>query len=186
MLIRGFILSTFLLIYLPSHTSAQNFKAYLIGGFTISQIEGDKLTGYNKAGFVVGGATSFSMNDRWSLQQEIVYSQRGSRASEEEFFADDFTTLRLDYIDVLLLPMYHINDRWRVLAGFGYGVFLNAKSDIQTKVSFTHDLFATAGAQYHLGHKWWGSLRLQFSMVDVIVTRGALNNSINFMLRYQL
>ena len=169
-----------------SQIHAQNFSAYLIGGFNISQIEGDKLTGYNKAGVVAGGATNFRLNDNWSLQQEIVFYQRGSRASDEELDADDFTKLRLDYIDILFLPVYHIVQKWSISGGVGYGVFLSSESDFQTGVDFTGDLFLTLGPQYQLTDNWLAAVRIQFSMLDVIDNRDALNNSLNLTLRYQL
>lgn len=181
-----FYLSLFIFLISSSKSLSQNFKGYLIGGFNISQIEGDKLTGYNKAGFVVGAATNFELSEQWSFQQEIVFYQRGSRASEEEFLADDFTELRIDYIDILLLPQYKINQSWSILGGAGYGVFVNAKSDFRTGVDFTGDLFLSVGPQYQLANKWAAAIRIQFSMLDVIDNRDALNNSLNFTLRYQL
>lgn len=186
MLIKHLLLIITFLVAISGQSLAQNFNAYIIGGFNISQIEGDKLTGYNKSGFIVGGATNFKLNDQWGFQQEIVYYQRGSRASDTELNADNFTELRIDYIDVLLLPQYLINENWSILCGPGYGFYLNDKSDFNTGVTFTGDLFFVLGPQYKLSEKWISSVRVQYSILDVIDNRDALNNSINFTLRYKL
>ncbi len=167
--------------------NSQNFNAYFIGGFNVSQIEGDKLSGYNKAGFVIGGATNFKLNDQWHLQQEIVYYQRGSRATDAEFDLDNFTVRRIDYIDFLLLPNYRFNQQWSIIGGLGYGVFVNVKSDIdEDKSQFKGDLFATLGPQYTLGERWTANIRLQFSMLPILDNQDAFNNSISFTLRYKI
>ncbi|QSE97081.1 outer membrane beta-barrel protein [Fulvivirga lutea] len=178
-----FLLSAF---YFTS-IQAQNFRAYIIAGFNVSQIEGDELSGYNKAGLIFGGATNFKLDEKWSFQQEIVYYQRGSRATDEELEADDFTKLRVDYIDISILPVYHIDEKWSVIGGLGYGFFIDVVSDLNAERSvFENDLFFALGPQYQLSYKLLASIRLQFSTITVLDFQDAYNNSINFTIRYKL
>ena len=58
--------------------SAQTFSAMLVGGFNLSQIDGDKLGGFNKIGFNTGARVSAKLSDRWSLSTEFLYSQQGA------------------------------------------------------------------------------------------------------------
>lgn len=166
---------------------SQNFKAYIIGGVSISQIEGDKLSGYNKLGFEGGLATSFIINDSWSLQQELVFNQRGSRATDKELHLDNFTELRLDYIDFMLLPVYSINEQWSIIGGLGYGFFVQYKSDFEREKSdFKNDLFVTVGPQYHVSDNLLLLVRIKFSMVPVFNNQDAYNNSLSLTARFKL
>ena len=169
-----------------SSANSQNFNAYIIGGFSISQIEGDKLSGYNKLGFVGGLATKFKIDDKWSFQQELVYNQRGSRATDKELFLDNFTELRIDYIDFMLLPVYSINEKWDVVGGLGYGFFVQYTSDFdRDKSDFRGDFFATAGPQYNLSEHLSLLGRIKFSMIPIFSNQDAYNNSLSFTARYK-
>lgn len=166
---------------------AQNFDAYLIGGVSFSQIDGDRLSGYNKAGLVAGGATSFELSEGWSLQQEIVYYMRGSRATDEQLSLDNFSFRRLNYLDLTILSNHALNDEWSIIGGLGYGVFVNVKSDVpEFKELYRADLFGTIGAQYMLSEKWYVILKGQYSVRSANKAFNAFNNSLSLSLRYRM
>lgn len=168
-------------------TQAQTFEAHAIGGVSFSQIDGDKLSGYNKAGLLVGGATSFKLKNGWSIQQEIVYYMRGSRATDAQLTLDNFAVKRLDYIDLIALANYMLNDEWSIVGGLGYGAFVSIKSDVAAdKSQYQSDWFGTLGAQYKLSDKWVAVLKGQYSIVSVFKSQNAFNNSLNLSLRYRL
>jgi opacity protein-like surface antigen len=170
-----------------SFSYAQNFDAFIIGGLNVSQIEGDKLSGYNKAGIIFGGATRFVLKEGWSLQQEIVYYQRGSRATDKELNNDNFSIKRLDYIDILLLANYAINEDWSVIGGLGFGAFVNVKSDVvEDRSVYKSDIFGTLGVQYQLSEKWFAMFKGQYSLQTTSKIQDAYNNSLNLSLRYRL
>ncbi len=176
-----------LTIFISNTAVSQNFNAFIIGGFNVSQIEGDKLSGYNKAGIIFGAATRFKIKDTWSFQQEIVYYQRGSRATDKELDADNFSFKRLDYIDILLLGNYMINDNWSVIGGLGIGAFIHVKSDVvENKSVYKPDLFGTLGAEYALSQKWVAAFKAQYSLQTISKIQDAYNNSLNLSLRYSL
>ena len=181
------IFSFIIFLLSQSAIQAQNFEAYVIGGFDVSQIDGDKLSGYNKGGAVFGGATAFKLNDSWKLLQEITYYQRGSRATDEQLSLDNFSIRRVDYIDFSLLGNHSFNDQWGLLVGVGYGVFVNVKSDInEDKSLYNGDLFLTIGPQYILSEVLSAALKLQYSVLPIIKNQDAYNNSINLTLRYKM
>lgn len=178
------LISIFLI---SAEINAQNFEAYLIGGFDVSQIDGDKLSGYNKGGAVFGGATAFKLNDEWKLQQEITYYQRGSRATDEQLSLDNFSIRRVDYIDLSLAGHHSFNEKWSLLAGAGYGVFINVKSDVkEDKSLYNGDLFLTVGPQYALSEVLSAAIKLQYSVLPIFKNQDAYNNSINLTLRYKM
>lgn len=180
-------ITIFLAVIVSSEISAQNFEAYLIGGFDVSQIDGDKLSGYNKGGAVFGGATAFKLNEEWKLQQEITYYQRGSRATDEQLSLDNFSIRRVDYIDFSLAGHHFFNNNWSLLAGAGYGVFVNVKSDVkEDKSLYKGDLFLTIGPQYALSEVLSAAIKLQYSVLPIFKNQDAYNNSINLTLRYKM
>jgi len=176
------------LIFLLTTTVSygQNFEAYIIGGVSFSQIDGDKLAGYNKVGLVAGGMTSFELKGGWSFQQEIVYYQRGSKATVEQLSLDNFSIKRLDYIDIIAQAKYALNDKWGLLAGLGYGAFVNVKSDVtENKSLYKSDLFGTIGVEYQLTDNLFTVLKGQYSMLSIFEIQNAYNNSLNVSLRYK-
>ena len=51
----------------------QDFKGGIILGLSTSQVSGDDLAGFNKAGLIFGGFTNRILSSRNSLQLEIIY-----------------------------------------------------------------------------------------------------------------
>ncbi|MFZ1749084.1 MAG: hypothetical protein WAU01_02785, partial [Saprospiraceae bacterium] len=60
---------------------AQHFKATAILGINASQIDGDTLFGYNKAGITAGARLSYQNTGKIDVALEMLYSQRGSSVS---------------------------------------------------------------------------------------------------------
>ena len=58
-----------------------------------------------RTGLNVGGFASIPFNARFAFQPEVLYSQQGSKASEDGFEA----TLKLDYVNVPLLVKINLS-----------------------------------------------------------------------------
>ena len=80
---------------------------YIYGiGLSTSQVSGDDLAGFNKAGLVFGGFTNRILSNRNSLQLEIVYIQKGSRNPDiinEESENYNKPYINLSYIEIPIL-----------------------------------------------------------------------------------
>lgn len=175
------------LLILANISYGQGFEAYVIGGVNFSQIDGDKLSGYNKIGLVVGGVTSFKLKGGWSFQQEIIYSQRGSRATSKQLSFDNFSIKRLDYIDVIAQVHKVIKDKWGFIGGIGYGVFIKVKSDVtEDKALYKFDLFPTIGVEHQLADNLFAVIKAQYSFKTIFETQNAWNNNLSLSLRYRL
>ena len=70
---------TSLFILCFTMTSAQNFDAGLIGGFSTSQVTGDNLSGFDKLGSRFGAYISYPINKKMSYQMEMQFLQKGSK-----------------------------------------------------------------------------------------------------------
>ena len=57
---------------------AQNFGGGLILGLSTSQVGGDNLGGFNKAGLLVGAFVNIPISELLSFQMEMTYIQKGS------------------------------------------------------------------------------------------------------------
>jgi hypothetical protein len=84
--------------------SAQKFEGGIIAGLSASQVAGDKLSGYNKAGIFGGGYVALHLNERSALRLELDYIQKGSRknANADSLNYDSYL-MRLNYVEMPLL-----------------------------------------------------------------------------------
>lgn len=94
-------------------------RAYPSIGATLSQIRGDELRGFKKAGVTVGFGTLFSLDDkdRWHMSIEACFSQRGSKNRTITPYA--LYGLTLNYVDIPV--SFHFTDPYGGMT-FGIGV----------------------------------------------------------------
>ena len=104
---------------------AQTFKATVLAGFNMSQIEGDRLAGYRKLGFNAGAKISADLSDRWSLSTELAFSQQGARRGTTDF-SSDFDRIHYNFVEVPVLA--HFSDwKLKVGAGLSYARLINSE-----------------------------------------------------------
>lgn len=89
---------------------AQEFKAGLLGGITTTQVSGDGLAGFDKAGITLGGYVERNMSKAFSLAFEINYIQKGSRSSVDPN-SNYFYRMRLSYIEIPLTIHLHFKNK---------------------------------------------------------------------------
>lgn len=101
---------------------AQRFRGEIIGGLAASQVSGDELSGFNKAGPMGGGGVRYSWDDKNSLGFRILYIQKGSRKpSNLENGDPSFYLMRLQYIEVPVNLRWQLIKRFYAEAGFSLG-----------------------------------------------------------------
>lgn len=71
-----------LILLLPITASSQDsrFKGGILIGLNASQIDGDELRGFDKAGLSAGARFSAVITPRTEISMDLLYSQRGSQA----------------------------------------------------------------------------------------------------------
>lgn len=99
-----FLISFFLL---TTTVSGQIFKGTVIAGGNLTQVEGDKLKGWNQFGFTggVGVIMPIGKEQKWGINLETLFTQKGS-FQKQQFESDSLTDeyrLRLNYFEV---PLY--------------------------------------------------------------------------------
>ena len=61
------------------NVKSQNFNGGLIGGISTSQVSGDNLSGYNKAGLFLGLFSETPVSSITNLKMEMNFIQKGSK-----------------------------------------------------------------------------------------------------------
>jgi len=116
--------STFIVILLFSiSTFAQQFHGGIIAGLAGTQVAGDKISGFNKAGIFAGGFVSINANEKSSFRMELTYFQKGSRLNPTEKNGYESYLLRLNYIEMPVFYQY-IAGRFTIFAGPSAGFLI--------------------------------------------------------------
>lgn len=116
---------------LNQESFGQRFRAGLVAGINLAQLDGDDLAGYNKFGFNVGGRVTTSLQDKWDISLELLFSQKGSKLSTKDGFSA-YDRIHLSYAETPIVvtfsdwleeeeEYYRIN----INAGLSYARLLN-------------------------------------------------------------
>lgn len=114
------LLLSILLCALGVTSYAQNFEGGLILGLSTSQVGGDNLGGFNKAGLLVGAFANKSISPLLSFQMEMTYIQKGSNnpnmshSERKHFEVQDISS---SYIEVPLLIQYQQSEILKIEGG---------------------------------------------------------------------
>lgn len=161
------VLLAFCLTALPgSHLlTAQTFSGMLVTGFNLSQVDGDRLGGFNKIGLNTGARVSARLTDRWHLSTEFLYSQQGASQVVTDDISSTYDKIRLNFVEVPF--MVNFSD-WKILASAGvsynrlinYEVIDNLGTDITLLEDYQTDLASLVfGATYFFSEKWALNIR---------------------------
>ena len=185
--------------FLTFFSFSQNFKGGIIAGISTSQVSGDALGGFHKAGLYLGVFTQLPISSISNIKMEMNYIQKGSNNPKiSENFAPDIST---SYIEVPISINYYQNEimcfevglQTAFLLNFSdndlYGPIPNDQSIPFNKV----DLGAFIGMNYHLTDNILLNSRISNSILPVRphasgaiyqLNRGQYNSVLSFTLHY--
>ncbi|UZR92464.1 porin family protein [Chondrinema litorale] len=182
------ILAFILFTSISSQLFAQEFKGVIILGASAAQIDGDDLGGFDKAGFQVGAGVSFPISEKFLIQPEMMFSQKGSKARKNE----PYFNWQLNYIDMPLMVNYIFNDNLDFQAGLGFNYLLSAKFDSgygfvnRTEAFNKIDFAGNIGVEYHFTELISANIRLTTSLANSGKNESYYNRTLNFTVRYHL
>jgi hypothetical protein len=158
-----------------TNLSAQEFYAGPVVGASFSQIDGDAYSGYNKLGLVVGGFVGRQISEHWKTQLEIVYVQKGSRATPD-IEAGDYSDYLADlkYIQ-FPLTMQLITGKFQFEGGLCFGSLLSSNEEAygapipeQDQIPFKNTEWSTVwGFSYHITDQLMINCRFNYSLLRV-------------------
>ncbi len=162
-----------------SPLAAQTFRGALVGGFNLSQIDGDLLHGYNQIG-LNGGAKVFAVfSDRWELSVELLFSQKGSRLVNSDQLAATIEKIRLNMVETPVM----INFRdWKIQVGAGlsYGRLTGftvtdlLSGDVTDLQDFNpNQLFVVLGGTFYFDERWGAEVRWSRALTDLQANPGS-------------
>ncbi len=125
---RILIFISFLSIITLSSFGQSNFNFGLQFGLNGSQVTGDQLAGFHKAGLFGGIFVNHKAGRLGSFQLEMNFTQKGSRknAKPDEGIYDSYL-MRLNYLAVPLLYRFNINQTLSIDVGLEAAYLINAK-----------------------------------------------------------
>ncbi|MGF1584524.1 MAG: porin family protein [Bacteroidales bacterium] len=182
-----------------SAVNAQVFNAGFSGGLNISQVDGDGLAGYNKAGATFGIFVNAFLREDLNARLEINYSPKGSqlKTSLEDL---RYYRMELHYIEFPVMLNYLLPAKLTAEAGLSGGYLFRAKEkdelgEIPVSDPFRKsEISALAGLSRLLTDNISLNLRISYSIIPVrkhagggtfYFNRGQNNNVISFTARYQ-
>jgi hypothetical protein len=160
----------FLLLF-PFTSFAQKFNAGIRAGLVASQVDGDTYEGFDKAGVTAGLYVNRSFSDKFSLQLEMNYIQKGSRMPVDDL--NNYYLMRLTYVEVPLLLQWHVSNSFTLFGGPSYGVLVssyeeNQLGELTNMPAFKkYEIAARVGLAYKLSEKWNVDIRYCGSMATV-------------------
>ena len=106
--------------------NAQSFSGGALVGFNATQVSGDNLGGYDKAGISGGFFVGKKLNEKSELEMRITYSEKGSR-DVPNFEKGKYTAyyMRLKYIEVPVIYKYKYKIVW-LMAGLSGGYLISS------------------------------------------------------------
>ncbi len=110
----------------------ENFKVGIRAGVNLSNVydeEGDDFVAENKAGFAGGGFLSIPFGKLLGFQPEIMYSQKGFKATGTTIFGDYDYKRTTSYLDIPLQLQIKPTKEITILAGPQYSYLLDTKNE---------------------------------------------------------
>jgi hypothetical protein len=126
MKILYFLILAFAFLLCTDSLFSQSIGGGAILGFNASQVDGDQLAGYHKAGLNLGLTGIIPINKKMAVGMEILFNQKGSvkNPNPKDPSASSYK-LRLDYLDVPVLFMFKDKEKAIFSSGFSYGTLVN-------------------------------------------------------------
>lgn len=185
--------------------SAQVIQGALIGGINLTQVDGDEVYGFHKAGWTAAASAIIPFGEKWSISLETSFSQKGSYQKPQ--FNDSLSyeyNLKLDYVEVPLLVHFTDKERITIGAGFSWGRLVNVKEyEHGLLVNTTsllggpysrEDFSIIADVRFRMYKRLHFNTRYSYSLNKIrtrdfvagsdIITRKQFNNVISFRLIY--
>jgi len=192
----------FLIIFIGSinyYCLSQEFNAGISAGISTSQVSGDNLAGFNKAGIILGGFVNRKINNLLMVQIEMIYIQKGSSNPNQN--VNKLADIHLDYIEIPLLAIIKNSEKLSIEGGVHCsalidGYYQDLYGELENQTSFdSFELGAIIGISYNLSSKISLNTRLSNSIIPIAehasgqtfkFNKGKYNTGLNFILKYQI
>jgi opacity protein-like surface antigen len=162
----------FFLNILTLSIAAQPFAGGFKAGLAATQVAGDTYGGYNKAGINAGFFVNLEMSDKWYINMELAFIQKGSRFNPNPDLPErNAYLLRLSYAELPFMVQFR-KGPFAAGAGISVDFLLHHYEEVNYLQVSTDDwrrvgLNSILGAQYRLGSQWTLDFRTVNSITSI-------------------
>lgn len=154
---------------------AQKFVPGITFGVVTSQVDGDRLEGYDKPGIKAGILVENKFKDYWLFSMGLDYIQTGSRKLANPNIPDDrFYILRLNYVEVPFMFGVNIKKKYLMEAGLVMCYLFKAKEDVDGNgfadpdpAFKSYDFPFRYGVGYKINEKWVLKFHHSYSILPI-------------------
>lgn len=179
------ILLSVIILGLSISMGAQNVKFGLKTGLNISSFTGGELGKNNLFGFHVGGFAEFKLNEKFSLQPELLYSTKGTEV-------ENLVKIKVDYLAIPLMVKYYLSEKFSIEAGPQASFLVNDKAEFDDGSIPDADIDASsfdfglnAGLGYNFNSDLFTQVRYNYGITTVGENPDVKNSVFQFSLGYK-
>ena len=160
----------FFILFLNKYSSAQEFNAGVLSGLSTSQVSGDNLGGFNKAGIILGGFVNRKINTSLQIQIEMMYIQKGSSNPKPENLIGE---INLEYIEIPILFSFNSSEDINLDLGLHISALIKSYYEdlygiMENQIEFENfELGALIGISYQLNQNFSLCTRLSNSIIPI-------------------
>lgn len=159
---------------LASLAMAQSFTGGFRGGLMGTQVQGDRISGFDKAGICAGMTLGIPVGKFDQLSLELLFVQKGSRQNPTKDNLNKYI-MRLNYIELPLLYRRKLKSHFGFETGLSFGVLIKnteVEYDINglmpARTPFEkYEIAAHAGFTWYLNDNSAVNLRYSNSVLPV-------------------
>jgi hypothetical protein len=171
------LIAFFFVVFIFHSGNGQSFKGALKAGITTSQVSGDALSGFHKAGIAAGGLVKRELSEKISYQFEMLYIQKGSRKSVDPDNNDyTFFLLKLNYIEIPISLQYK-KGKFIYDAGVAFGRLIHSSVENEaglyprlhpeSRAFYKEEYSVQIGVSYPLYNKLYMNWRISNSILPI-------------------
>ena len=187
--------------FLALSIQAQNFGGGIILGLSTSQVSGDNLGGFNKAGILAGGFIDLQLSTTLKGQMEMTFIQKGSNNANMN--KNSISDISLSYVEIPLLLKYQQSSTIAIEGGIETAFLISSSdNDIYGQISAnstrkfnTTDISIFIGLDYFINPRLILNSRISNSILPIRahasgatfqLNKGQYNSVLSFALHYHL
>lgn len=158
---------------LVNNVYCQEFKAGLLFGGVVSQVDGDAMGGFNKLGAMGGMFANRKISPKGVIQGELCYVMKGSRVQSSKNTNFNKREVTANYVDLSLYYKYFFDENANIKLGIVPSVLIY--HDEKTAGGLDQDdsnlpgfrkinMLLSIGAEYFLNQHLFATLSFNYSL----------------------